>query len=195
MARSLAAVVHGYSSFDPGVRIAGVIANYCGSEHHARWLRESLEASLSARLMGAVMRGSLPELASRHLGLVSANSDSVSSKLLEQLADASASMLDVEGILACARSAPLWREQHPNKCHPLPNADWESRATTLSVFTIRIILKPAESGLRTGIVFSAFDPQLPENLDGLYLEAATLRNMPRTFTMQACVHRCVISRD
>jgi len=36
MARSVAALVAGYSRFERGVNICGVIANHCGSERHAR---------------------------------------------------------------------------------------------------------------------------------------------------------------
>ncbi len=42
VARSLAALVKGYSSFDPDVRIAGIIANHSGTQRHAAWLTESL---------------------------------------------------------------------------------------------------------------------------------------------------------
>ena len=43
MARSLSALVYGYARFDPHVRIAGVVANQCGSERHGYWLSQSLE--------------------------------------------------------------------------------------------------------------------------------------------------------
>ena len=36
MARSAAAIVHGYMTFDPDVQIAGVIVNKVGSDHHER---------------------------------------------------------------------------------------------------------------------------------------------------------------
>jgi cobyrinic acid a,c-diamide synthase len=44
MARSLAALVQGFATFEPGVHIAGVIANQVGSEKHARILEEALGA-------------------------------------------------------------------------------------------------------------------------------------------------------
>ena len=42
MARSAAAIVHGYRTFDPDVRVAGVIFNRVGSDHHEQLLREAL---------------------------------------------------------------------------------------------------------------------------------------------------------
>lgn len=44
MARSLAALVSGYSRFEKGVKICAVLANRCGSERQASWLRDSLKA-------------------------------------------------------------------------------------------------------------------------------------------------------
>jgi cobyrinic acid a,c-diamide synthase len=68
-ARSIAALVHGYSSFEPGVSLSGVIANHCGSEEHGRLLANSLRLASLAPLVGAIPRGALSELRSRHLGL------------------------------------------------------------------------------------------------------------------------------
>ncbi len=42
MARSVAAIVHGYRTFDPDVNVAGVILNKVGSSFHADILREAL---------------------------------------------------------------------------------------------------------------------------------------------------------
>src|SRR5205814_3952650 len=41
--RSVAALVHGFRSFPPGVRLAGVILNRVGSPRHAEILRDALE--------------------------------------------------------------------------------------------------------------------------------------------------------
>jgi len=69
MARSLAALVRGYSGFEKGLQLAGVIANRCGSEHHASMLALSLAAEALPRLVGGIPQGAIPNLASRHLGL------------------------------------------------------------------------------------------------------------------------------
>ena len=42
--RTVAAVVHGLATFDPAVRIAGVILNKAGSQRHATEVRQALEA-------------------------------------------------------------------------------------------------------------------------------------------------------
>ncbi|MFB7713712.1 cobyrinate a,c-diamide synthase [Streptomyces sp. NPDC056105] len=68
-ARSVAALVHGFASFDPEVRIAGVILNKVGSDRHEAILREALDES-GVPVFGALRRGGEVVTPSRHLGLV-----------------------------------------------------------------------------------------------------------------------------
>lgn len=105
MARSIAALVHGYSSFEPGIPVAGVIANHCGSEGHGRLLANALRLASLAPLVGAIPRGALAELPSRHLGLVTADADRLPSATLETLAGALEPGLAVDTILEIARQA------------------------------------------------------------------------------------------
>jgi len=104
VARSLAALVKGYAQFEPRVRVAGVLANRCGSEQHRAWLAESLRGAGLAPLAGAVPRGALPELRSRHLGLLTADDEAVPAAVLDQLADACERHLEVEAIVRAASS-------------------------------------------------------------------------------------------
>ena len=104
-ARSLAATVQGFARFEPGLRVAGVIANQGGSERHRAWLAESLAAAQAASLVGMLPRGSLPTLPSRHLGLVTAEQANLSAGILDQLADACDQHLDVPAIVELARSS------------------------------------------------------------------------------------------
>ncbi|MCX5821093.1 MAG: cobyrinate a,c-diamide synthase [Deltaproteobacteria bacterium] len=96
MGRSFAALVQGYTTFEEGLRFAGVVANHCGSERHAAWLSDSLRAAGLPPLLGAIPRGAFPELASRHLGLVTADRGQLPESLLEALADALERNLSLE---------------------------------------------------------------------------------------------------
>ncbi|MCA1688361.1 MAG: cobyrinate a,c-diamide synthase, partial [Actinobacteria bacterium] len=53
MARSAAAIVHGYATFDPGLNLAGVILNRVGSSTHERMLREAI-APLGVPILGVL---------------------------------------------------------------------------------------------------------------------------------------------
>ncbi|MFG2311624.1 cobyrinate a,c-diamide synthase [Streptomyces sp. NPDC048566] len=67
--RSVAALVHGFASWDPEVRLAGVILNKVGSDRHEAMLREALDAS-GVPVLGALRRSPAVGTPSRHLGLV-----------------------------------------------------------------------------------------------------------------------------
>ncbi|MFI5795639.1 cobyrinate a,c-diamide synthase [Streptomyces sp. NPDC051677] len=67
--RSVAALVHGFASWDPQVRVGGVILNKVASDRHEELLREALE-SAGAPVLGALRRAPQVDTPSRHLGLV-----------------------------------------------------------------------------------------------------------------------------
>ena len=96
MGRSFAALVRGFTTFETGLRFAGIVANHCGSERHAAWLSDSLRAAGLPPLLGAIPRGAFPELASRHLGLVTADRGQLPESLLDTLADALERNLPIE---------------------------------------------------------------------------------------------------
>jgi cobyrinic acid a,c-diamide synthase len=104
-ARSFAATVYGFNHFEPSVRIAGVVANHVGSPGHATLLAESLAGAGLPPLLGAVPRGALPALPSRHLGLVTADPTHCDAQLLDQLADAIRERLELPRLLDLASSS------------------------------------------------------------------------------------------
>jgi cobyrinic acid a,c-diamide synthase len=69
MARSLAALVQGYRTFEAQVKVAGVILNRVGSDRHLQLLREAMNA-INMPIAGVFRREKDIELPSRHLGLV-----------------------------------------------------------------------------------------------------------------------------
>jgi len=66
MSRSAAAIVKGYSEFDPGVEVAGVILNKVGSPRHAKMIRDCIP---DIPIVGALPRNKDISVPSRHLGL------------------------------------------------------------------------------------------------------------------------------
>lgn len=107
MARSIAAMVKGFATFEPGVNIAGVIANQVGSKKHVTILEKALEAAKLPPLLGALpkdLNWSIPE---RHLGLVTGYEHKETAAWYERLADAVDAHLDVEKLLElCQTSRP-----------------------------------------------------------------------------------------
>src|ERR671916_2069756 len=71
MARSVAAMVHGYSTFDPKVGVAAVVLSRVGSAIHEKMLREALEP-LCIPVLGVLRRDTAISPPDRPLGLVPA---------------------------------------------------------------------------------------------------------------------------
>ncbi len=86
MARSLAALVHGYRTFDPRVKIAGVILNRVGSDRHLQLLSDAL-ARIDMPIFGVFRREKDIELPSRHLGLVPAGEVGAFGQIAARLAE------------------------------------------------------------------------------------------------------------
>ncbi|WP_406728196.1 cobyrinate a,c-diamide synthase [Streptomyces sp. GD-15H] len=67
--RSVAALVHGFVTWDPEVRVGGVILNKVASDRHEVSLREALD-SVGVPVLGVLRRAAQVDTPSRHLGLV-----------------------------------------------------------------------------------------------------------------------------
>ncbi|MBL0224089.1 MAG: cobyrinate a,c-diamide synthase [Geobacteraceae bacterium] len=97
MAASAAALVKGFADFDPQVRLAGVIFNNVGSESHGELLRQSLSAALpSLEVFGCIPRDESLAISSRHLGLITAEDNPLSTGFIDRLADMAEGCLDLE---------------------------------------------------------------------------------------------------
>lgn len=106
MARSAAAIVHGYRTFDPAVNVAGVIFNRVGSDHHEQLLREAVEP-LDVPVLGALRRDERIVTPERHLGLVPAlEREAGAREALAALAEAMSRYVDLEEVERIARGAP-----------------------------------------------------------------------------------------
>ncbi|OBI20312.1 cobyrinic acid a,c-diamide synthase [Mycobacterium sp. E2327] len=68
---SIAALLHGFSTFDAATRICGVILNRVGSPRHEQVLRQACEQA-GVPVLGAIPRTAELELPTRYLGLVTA---------------------------------------------------------------------------------------------------------------------------
>jgi cobyrinic acid a,c-diamide synthase len=68
---SIAALLHGFATFDTAITIAGVILNRVGSPRHEQVLRQACEQT-GVPVFGAIPRVAELELPTRYLGLVTA---------------------------------------------------------------------------------------------------------------------------
>ena len=113
MARSLSAIVKGCVEFERDLKIAGIIANHTGSDHHRDWLAQSLESASLPSLLGVIPRGALPNLPSRHLGLITADPQNLPPRVLEEFADVFEKNISPDTILRIARNTSPLPTQAP----------------------------------------------------------------------------------
>jgi cobyrinic acid a,c-diamide synthase len=125
MARSVAAVVHGFTSFDPELRLAGVVLNRVASDRHERMLRDALDP-LGVPVAGVLRRQPALATPERHLGLVpAAERRAEAHRTITHLGAAVAAACDLPLIAALAGAAPpittepwdpgaWWRSSQPN---------------------------------------------------------------------------------
>ncbi|MFI9148845.1 cobyrinate a,c-diamide synthase [Streptomyces sp. NPDC053367] len=103
--RSVAALVHGFASWDPEVRVAGVILNKVGSNRHEELLREALDSS-GVPVFGVLRRVPQVDTPSRHLGLVPvAERRAQAVEAVDAMAAQVAAGCDLDALVALARGA------------------------------------------------------------------------------------------
>lgn len=106
MTRSVIPIVRGYQTFDPSIRIAGIILNNVAGKRHEERLREVFARYIDIPLLGCVLRNPQLAISERHLGLIPSNElDEVEEKLAF-IANMIGQQLDLEKILEIARTAP-----------------------------------------------------------------------------------------
>jgi cobyrinic acid a,c-diamide synthase len=103
--RSAAALVSGFASFDPALRLAGVILNWVGSARHEQILRDAL-AGIGMPVLGALRRDDAVAVPSRHLGLVpAAEREGAARHAVGRLAALVAESVDLDAVISLARQA------------------------------------------------------------------------------------------
>ncbi|QUH04446.1 cobyrinate a,c-diamide synthase [Saccharopolyspora erythraea] len=104
--QSLAALLHGFRTFQPGVRLGGVILNRVGSARHEEVLREAAEVA-GLPVFGALPRAEGLRVPSRHLGLVTAaEHGGEATRVVSAMADVVEQSVDLDSVAALADSAP-----------------------------------------------------------------------------------------
>jgi cobyrinic acid a,c-diamide synthase len=108
---SIAALLHGFSTFNTATSIAGVILNRVGSLRHEQVLRQACEQT-GVRVLGAIPRVAELELPTRYLGLVTAVEYGRRARLaVEAMTALVAQHVDLAAVFASAASragGPPW---------------------------------------------------------------------------------------
>ncbi len=143
--RGVAPLINGYLSFEPDLKIGGVILNnVCGQRHETK-LRAVIEHYTDTEIIGAVKKEANLTIEERHLGLVTDREDSNAQSRDVLIATTIESEVDVDKVLSIASDT-----------HTLPDS---TRTQTLSK-------SKSKSGIRIGVAYdSAFCFYYQDDLD------------------------------
>jgi len=169
MSGSVAALVHGFVAYDPGVAVGGVVLNRVGSDSHESMLREAL-APLGVPMLGVLRRN--PELAwrDRHLGLVPvAEHPAEVARSVDALGAVVERSCDLEAVMALARAAPPRSVASPPVATPRGRIRLAVAAGPAFSFSYPENLELLEQAGAEIVPFDpATDPALPPAVDALY---------------------------
>ena len=171
--RSIAAIAHGYRTFDPQVQIAGLILNQVGSDRHLELLTAAL-LPLDLPILGVLRRRDDLKIPDRHLGLIPAGELTDLNDTLDRLADVGESCFDWERLFPLLISQPV--------LPPLPAESGDKiRICTAPKIRIAVARDAAfnfyyadnldlleDAGAQLVEWSPLADPQLPPDIHGLY---------------------------
>jgi len=190
LARSAAALVHGYATFDRELTLAGVVFNRVGSAAHLHYLEQALSGLNGINCIGGLPREADLAIPERHLGLFTTEDHPLDESRLTHLADFLEENLDLDGLLAALPVLSFSRETPVVEASP-----FNPRPLTPDPWPLTGPLTPGPSAVRLGVArdpafcfyyqenlellaqsgaelvpFSPLaDRELPENLHGVYL--------------------------
>ena len=174
-ARSIAAVVKGFESYDPDVRFAGIVLNGVSSADHFRMLEAAIREVTATPILGRIPRDPSIRIPERHLGLQTIEERSTTNPYAARVAEIARQHLDLTPLLASSSSAFT---AHSTKIHDQNNDSFSTkprvrigvaRDKAFSFYYEDNFDVLREFGAEI-LFFSALaDSHLPSNLDALYL--------------------------
>lgn len=170
-AESVAAVIKGFETLDPQVRVAGVILNRVGSERHHQMIADAVKKHCRADIIGALPRDSTISLPSRHLGLHMGAEVHLNQQRLIDLMEQNLN-LDRLQELSRLSKVPELPNPKPETRNPEPAAiacigvAWDEAFCFYYQDNLDML---KEAGAEIVIFSPLHDKSLPDNLDGIYL--------------------------
>ena len=171
MAGSISALVKGYCSYCPEIKIIGVIANNVSSERHANILKRSLKIDRLPPLLGWLPRDEKLKLPERHLGLVPVFENKKKEKWFDKLADICEEHVEIDKILKVSGvrgQGSGARGQKMEDSRRQGTEDWEKTTEDRQQQTAETPKLLKNHPIRMGIAYDdAFNFYYEDNFDAL----------------------------
>ena len=170
-ARSIAAVVLGFETFDPAVPIAGVILNRVASERHFRMLEAAILSRCRTPVLGWLPREASIAIPERHLGLQTPEEQPASGldTQLNTLASLAERHLDLDRIFALQCGLDLELSSVPALQSGPRMRVGVARDAAFSFYYEDNLDLLRELGAETVSFSPLMDRSLPHSLDAIYL--------------------------
>ena len=175
MARSVGALVQGFTQFDKKLNVVGVIANRVNSPGHGKILKEAIEKYTTAKFLGYLPHQNDLTIPDRHLGLHMSHEQEP--RLYEDWAFHLERHLDVDGILKSLPSKNLKATPSPSSGPLRWKRSFERKHFSVAIakdeafqFIYQDTLDLIQHYGGTIQYFSPLkDSNLPENVDWVYI--------------------------
>jgi len=192
MARSAAALVRGFESFDPALKVAGVIFNNAGGAAHYQMLSDAVTMSANAVPLGYLPRDERIHIPERYLGLVTAGENLLPDSMLSLLGELAECHIDLDHLLECATSIPAAADDQTQRTRHESTASIRLGVARDKAFCFYYednldVLREAGAEI---VEFSPLeDSVLPSALDALYFGGG----YPELFAKQLCKNRPMLA--
>jgi len=183
LSRSVVAIAHGYRSFDPRVKIAGVVLNRVGSDRHLQLLQEALE-SIHLPILGVLRRSDDLTIPDRHLGLVPTAEITQLDQLINKFAKLGEACFDWKRLLPLLEGVKVFSAKDEAKiANSIPGISLRiavARDRAFSFYYPDNLEILAQLGAEIVYWSPLTDPDLPKNIQGLYFGGG----FPEVFAQQ-----------
>jgi len=172
-AESMAAVVKGFESLDPALRLAGVIFNRVASPRHLELLSCAVRAHCRTPILGSLPREPNFCIPERHLGLMMGAEQPLTDEQIEALAQAVTQGIDLKALqrlVVSSRPASQGEGGEERRPAPSPRPRIAVARDRAFCFTYQDNLDLLEALGAELVPFSPLDDaELPPQLDGIVL--------------------------
>jgi cobyrinic acid a,c-diamide synthase len=188
MARSAAALVHGFATFDPALNLAGVVFNRVAAPSHYQILQDALASGTEVRPLGYLPLRKDIEIPERHLGLFTAQEDVVPASIVPLLGDLAEQTIDLDALLELAAPISAHRDDvRPDRAGTVRIGVARDKAFSFYYEDNLDELRRAGAEI---VEFSPLDdPRLPEAVDALYFGGG----YPELFAWQLAANESMIA--
>lgn len=176
--RSIAAIAHGYTTFDLRLKVAGLVLNRVGSDRHLELLQDAL-APLNLPILGVLRRQDEIIIPDRHLGLIPTNELPQLKTVIDRLAHLGETCFNWDILLPLLQTThhpstpPLLHSITPPLHHPStpPSSPLRlaiARDRAFSFYYADNLDLLQSAGFELVEWSPMVDRTLPENIHGLY---------------------------